>query len=326
MAEILSQKEIDALLNSLSAGEIDVKKETQPEKKIKLHNFKSPNKFAKDHLTTLRLVYENYARMITSFLSGYLRTAVQVEVVSVQELSYFEFTNSIPDPVVLAVVDFSPLKGSIIFEVSPGIAFVLIDRILGGKCVPLEKVRNFTDIELAILERIVNQMLERMREPWENIISIRPRLEKIETNSQFVQFINHNEMVAIVTLNAKIGDVDGMMNICIPHMVVEPIVSKLSTRLWFSIVEEKITEEKKKEIEKKIQNTKVPVRAILGSTTITVNDFLNLQCGDVIPLEKDVESDIEILVGDILKFYAKPGVKKNRLSFKITQVVRKEDE
>jgi len=326
MGDILSQKEIDDLINSFNAGEIDVKQELSQEKKVRVHNFKNPNKFAKDHLTTLRFIYENYARIITSFLSGYLRTGIQVELTSVQELSYFEFTNSLPDPVVLAIADFSPLKGSIIYEMAPNIVFAIIDRILGGKCEMIEKVRNFTDIEIAILDRVLNQLLDKMREPWETIMPLRLRMEKIGTNAQFIQFINYNEMVAIVTLNAKINDVEGMINICIPYMLLEPILPKLNTRLWFSSVEKETTDESKSAIEKKIQDTQIPVRAILGYSTITVRDFLEIQVGDVITLDNDVNGDIDILVGDILKFHAKPGVRKSRLSFKITQVVRKEEE
>ena len=326
MGEILSQKEIDELINSLSSGEIDVKEiQSSNEKKVKEYNFHSPSKFAKDHLRTLNFIHENYARMVTNFLTGYLRTSVQVDVEHVQALSFFEFTNSIPDPAVLAKVDFSPLKGSIILEISPNIVFAIIDRILGGKCAPIEKVRNFTEIEMAIIERVVIQLIGFMREAWENIIPLKPgMLEKIETNAQFIQYKNPNEMVAIVTLSSKIGDVEDMINICIPYMVVEPIMPKLTTRLWFSVVEAVATKESRENIEKKLEKSKVPIKAILGKTSITVGDFIDLQCGDVIPLDVSVNSDVNILVGNILKFRGKPGLKKNKISVKITEIVKKD--
>ena len=328
MGDILSQNEIDELLKALNTGEIDVQQmqTTTQEKKVKNHDFKRPPKFAKEHLNTLKVINDTYARLITSFLSGYLRALVQVDVVSVEAISYYEFNNSISNPVILAMVDFTPLSGSIIFEIGPQIAFALVDRILGGRGNMLDKLRGFTEIELAIVERIIIQMLNLMREPWENVIAIRPRLEKIETNAQFAQIISPNEMVALVTLNARVGDVEGMINICIPHMVVEPIVSKLSTRFWFSTVEKEATRETKESIEIKIENTKVPLTAILGKTTISVNDFIELMPGDVLPLDTSVNGDLEVLVGDLLKFYAKPGVKKNKVSIKVTQVIRREDE
>lgn len=328
MGDILSQNEIDELLKALNTGEIDVHQmqTSTQEKKIKNHDFKRPSKFAKDHLRTLHIINENYSRLVTNFLSGYLRTLVQVDVVSVEPLQYLEFTNSISNPVILAVVDFTPLNGQIILEMSPNVAYALIDRILGGRGSSIEKIRSFTEIELAIIERIVIQVLNLMREPWENVIAIRPRLEKIETNAQFAQIISPNEIVALVTLSARVGEVEGMINICIPHMVVEPIISKLSTRLWFSNIEKEPTRETKEAIETKIQTTKVPVRAILGRTTISVSEFIELQPGDVIPLDTSVNGDLEILVGDLLKFYGTPGVKKNRIAVRVSEVVRREDE
>lgn len=328
MGDILSQNEIDELLKALNTGEIDVQHMTAKteEKKVRNHDFRRPSKFAKDHMKTLNIIHDNYARLLTNFLSGYLRTLVQVEVISVEAIAYYEFNNSISNPAVLAIVDFSPLSGSIIFEMAPPIAYALIDRILGGKGYPMDKIREFTEVELAIVERIIVQVLNLMREPWENVIAIRPRLEKIETNAQFAQIISANEMVALITLGAKIGEVEGMINICIPHMVVEPIVSKLSTKFWFSNSEKEKLSENKETIGIKIENTKVPVRAVLGRATILVNDFLELQPGDVIPLDTSVSGKLEILIGDLLKFYGTPGVKKNRVAIKVNEVVRGEEE
>lgn len=328
MGDILSQNEIDELLKALNTGEIDVQKmqSTTQEKKIRSHDFRRPSKFAKDQLKTLNMIHDNYARLVTNFLTGYLRTLVQVDVISVEPLAYNDFSNSISNPAILAIIDFSPLTGTVVFEVAPHIAYSLVDRILGGKGESMEKMREFTEIELAIIERIIIQMLNLLREPWDNVISIRPRLERIETNAQFAQIISPNEMVALITLSARVGDVEGMINICIPHIVVEPIVSKLSTRFWFSSIEKEATREAKQGIEKGIESTEVPVRAILGKTTISVNEFLELQPGDVLQLESNVNEDLEVLVGELLKFRAKPGVRKNKVALKVTQVLKKEDE
>ena len=328
MGDILSQNEIDDLLKALSTGELDAQQiqTTTQEKKVKSHDFKRASKFAKDHIKTLNIIHDNYARLVTNFLTGYLRTLVQVDVVTVEALPYSDFSNSVSNPVILAIIDFTPLSGSVILEIEPHIAYALVDRILGGKGSSMEKVREFTEIELAIIERIIIQILNLMREPWENVISIRPRLDKIETNAQFAQIVAQNETVALITLSAKVGDVDGMINICIPHMVVEPIASKLSTRFWFSNIQKEATPEMKDSIEAKIQSTKVPLKAILGRTTISVNDFIELQPGDVLSLDANINEDMEVEVGDLLKFYAKPGVKKNKVAIKITNVIKKEDE
>lgn len=330
MGDILSQNEIDDLLKALNSGEIDVQEintSAQIEKKIKVHDFRRPSKFAKDHLKTLNIIFENYARLLNNYLSGYLRTLVQVEVLSVEPLTFYEFNNSISNPAVLAIVDFSPLSGSIIYEMSPNIAFAIIDRILGGKGAGIDRVRGFTEVELVLVERIASNMVNLMKEPWETITPIRPRLEKIETNVQFAQLISPNEIIALITLSTRVGDTEGMINICIPHLVVEPIVSKLSTRFWFSMIEKESSDETKESIKMKIEKTFVPIRAILGNTQITVMDFLELRVGDVLPLDKNINADIEIHLGNLIKFHGKPGVKKNKVSVKITDVIlREEDE
>jgi len=323
LGDILSQNEIDDLLKALNTGELDVKQiqTSSHEKKIRVHDFRRPSKFAKDQLKTLNIIYESYARLVTNFLSGYLRTLVQIDVISVEPLAYYEFNNSISNPVILAIVDFTPLNGSIIFEIAPNIVFALVDRILGGRGTGVDKVRGFTEIELAIIERIIIQILNLMREPWENVVSIRPRLEKIETNAQFAQVISPNEMVALVTLSAKVVDVEGMINICIPHMVVEPIVSKLSTKFWFSSIEREITSQTQDIIEERIQNTPIPIKVILGSTTVTVSDIVNLQKGDVVPLDQEIDEQVKVFVGDIHKFNGVPGVKRNKVSIKVSEVI-----
>lgn len=328
MGEVLSQSEIDELLKALNTGEIDVNqiKTTENEKKIRDYDFRRPNKFAKDHLRTLNIIHEDYARYITNYLTAYLRSRVNIEVLSVEEVSYYEFSNSISNPSILSIVEFIPLNGFILLEMNPSIAFAVIDRILGGRGIGIEKVRGFTEIELAIIERIVNQMLGLMREPWENVVSVKPRLDRIETNSQFAQIISPNEMIALVTLDAQVGDIKGMMNICIPHLIVEPVLPKLSTKYWFTSMEKEMSHETIKNIERKIEYTSIPLKAILGKTNITVEDFLELQKDDVILLDTPVGSDIKVMVGNMHKFNGIPGVRKNRMSIKITEIVRKEED
>ena len=328
MSEVLSQNEIDALLKALSTGEVDVEeiKDEGLEKKIRNYDFKSPKKLAKDQLRTLQIIHENFSRMLNTFLSGYLRSFIQTEVLSVEELSYYEFNNSIANPAVLAIANFTPLAGQIVIDVSPSIAFTFIDRILGGNGKSADEKRSFTEIELTLIKKLMKQVLELLIDPWENVIELDPKLDKIETNSQFIQIVSPNETVALVTLSLRIGDVEGMMNICIPHIVIEPILEKLSTRFWFSNINKTITENDKYMLKKRVEKSKVAVSAVLGGTRITVRDFLELQKGDVIMLDNLVNNEIEIQVGDKQKYYGIPGVNKNKLAIKITRIDKKGDE
>lgn len=328
MSDVLSQNEIDDLLQALSAGEVDVKEfqEETKEKKVKKYDFRRPDKFAKDQLRTLQIIHENFSRLLNTFLSGYLRTIINVEVLSVEQLTYYEFSNSISDPAILGIINFKPLNGQIIMDISTDIAFTMIERVLGGSGGTLKELRGFTEIELTLLKRLLVKINKLLIESWENIIELNPSLEKIETNSQFAQIVSPNETIALVTLNVRIGEVEGMINMCIPHYVLEPIIPKLSTRLWYSNTNKEVTSEEKNAIKIGLEKTYVNIRAVIGSAKITVGDFLNLQIGDVIQLDTKVNEDIKVIVGNQKKFTAKPGVKKKKVAIKISEFIQEGDD
>ncbi len=328
MSDILSQNEIDALLKALSTGEVDVEeiKEDKQEKKVRSYDFKSPKKLAKDQLRTLQIIHENFSRILNTFLSGYLRSYIHTEVLNVEELSYYEYNNSIVNPAVLTVFNPYPLTGQIVLEISPSIAFTFIDRILGGQGRSFEEKRTFTEIETTLVKKLMKQILDLMIDPWENVIELEPKLDKIETNSQFIQIVSPNETVALITLSLKIGDVEGMMNVCIPHIVIEPILEKLSTKFWFSSISKSVTDSDKMILKKRVEKSHVNISALLGGTRLTVKDFLELQKGDVIMLDNLVKEEIEVLVGDKQKYYGLPGTSKNKLAIRITRIDKKGDE
>jgi flagellar motor switch protein FliM len=255
VSEVLSQNEIDALLSALNSGEISVSEieEVKEERKVREYNFKLPNKFAKDHTRTLQIMHENFARLLQTYLSGFLRALVQIEVISVDQLTYNEFSNSMPNPSVLGIVDFAPLSGSIIIQMAPNTAFAMIERVLGGTGNAYERARGFTEIEITLMDKILSQMISYLRDPWKNVIDLKPKLKKIETNPQFTQIMSPNETVALITLNTKVGNIDGMIHICIPHLVIEPVIPKLSTKFWFSGISKEISSNELKIIEKKIE-------------------------------------------------------------------------
>lgn len=328
MTEVLSQVEIDALLNALNAGELDVKeiKEEKKETKIRNYDFKIPNKFAKDQLRTLQMIHDNFSRLLQTYLSGYLRSLVQVEVISVDQLTYYEFSNSMPNPSTLAVIDFAPLTGSILIEFNHSISFTMIDRILGGIGQAYEKNRVFTEIELTIIEKIINQILTLYKDPWKNVAELKPKLKNIETNTQFAQIMSPNETIALVTLDIKIGNVEGAMHICIPHIVIEPIITKLSTRFWFSGLTKETSINDIKNLEKRIEQTYLPLNVVLGRSVLSVKDILNLQKGDVITLDRSINSELEVYIGSKVKFYCYPGLKKNKVAVKVTRIEKRGDE
>ncbi len=235
MGEVLSQSEIDNLLAALSTGELDVDQMQETgDKQVKDYDFKRPAKFSKEHLRTLEIIYEHYGRLLSTNLPVYLRKNIQVSVSSSETVTFSEFTNSLSNPVILGIVDFQPLNGDIIIELASNLGFAMIDRMLGGQGQPLDKARDFSEIEMIILEKLMVVCMQLMREPWKNVIDINPVMERIETNAQFAQVIAPSDMIAIVTMNVKIGDVEGHMNVCLPFFTLEDVMDKLNTKYWFS--------------------------------------------------------------------------------------------
>ena len=325
MGDTLSQAEIDSLLNALSTGEINPDELNDvDERVVKNYDFARPSKFSKDHLRTLEIIFENYGRLLSTNLPAYLRKNVQVEVMNAEANTYSEFSNALSNPVLLGVVNFAPLEGNIILELADNIGFAIVDRMLGGTGTPLDKSRDFTEIELVILERIIEVCTNLLVDPWESVVAVEPRLERIETNSQFAQFISPSEMTAIVTMNIKIGDTEGLMNICIPFSCVEPVIDKLNTKYWYSAMKDDASGMYKDAIETIIDRAKIPVRAMLGRSTISVNDFANIQLGDIIKLDTKVDDELNVYVGNIKKFTALPGSSADSYAVRVTSVIKEE--
>ena len=325
MSDVLSQNEIDNLLSALSSGEFNpADTEAVDERQVKDYDFARPSKFSKEHLRTLVFIFEHYARLLSTNLPVYLRKNVQVEVMHSEAATYQEFSNSLSNPVLLGVVNFAPLEGNIILEMATGLGYAIVDRMLGGEGVPLSKPRDFTEIELSIIESIMVVCTNLLIEPWQSVQKIEPMLERVETNSQFAQIISPSEMIAIVTINIKIGDVEGLMNVCLPYLTLEDIMDKLNTKYWYSTMQDKDEQQYVDAIETLISKAPIPMKAVLGNSTISVSDFSGLQVGDIIRLDTKVNQELDVFVGNIKKFTALPGSSGDKYAVRITSVVREE--
>ena len=327
MSDVLSQSEIDNLLQSLSNGDVDIEEmKKSSENVVKDYDFARPSKFSKEHLRTLEIIFEHYGRLLSTNLPIYLRKNIQVEVMNSEAVTYMEFTNALSNPVLLGIVDFSPLQGSIIIEMASKLGYAFVDRMLGGEGNPLDKTRDFTEIELLIIERIMTNCVELLREPWENVLDVYPRLERIETNSQFAQIISPTEMIAIVTLNIKMGETEGLMNICLPYLTLEPVMDKLNTKFWYSNMQEKTDENFTDDIEVLIRKADIPITAVLGNSQINVSDFAALQVGDIIRLDTKVDDELDVYVGNMKKFTALPGSYGNDYAVRVTSIIREDED
>ena len=330
MTDVLSQDEIDQLLNAINTGQPDNDdyKAVSDTRKIKIYDFKRPDKFSKEQIRTVQIMHETFARITTTSLSAQLRSLVHVHVATVDQLTYEEFIRSIPTPTTLAVINMDPLKGNAVLEIDPAITFSMIDRLFGGTGVVTgNKSRDLTDIEQSVMEGIIVRILANMREAWTQVIDLRPRLGQIETNPQFAQIVPPTEMVVLVTLETKVSEEEGMINFCIPYLTIEPIISKLSSQFWFSSVRRSSTTQYLGTLKEKISTVDMDVVAEIGSINVPIRDVLSLRAGDVVKLSNTkVNDQLTLNIGDKKKYYCQPGLVGKKMAVQVTGKLEEDDE
>lgn len=328
MSEILSQSEIDELLAALASGS-DAAKESEPDEagegEVRPYNFRTANKFSKEQIRMLHFIYENFGGRLGTALSGTLRAVCDAEVVSVEEQTFGEYNNSLPSPAFLSIFQMPPLAGSCLMELSSTISYEIITRLFGGKGqYEPEPNKAFTEIEIAILNRVVQQMLGVMDESWSRITPTRTLLERTETSSQFAQIVASNEPIVIITMNLKIGETSDIVNICIPHLAIQPIAKKLATATWYNDQSTRFeaADVEQLDINPRINNTLVTLSARFHDTEATVQDVIGMQEGDVIRVDHPTSEDLIIMVEHIPKFKGKIGVQGKHMAVKITEILK----
>ncbi|MDX8046946.1 flagellar motor switch protein FliM [Gracilibacillus sp. S3-1-1] len=323
--EILSQNEIDALLSALSSGEMDANQliEEEKDKRVKVYDFKRALRFSKDQIRSISRIHDNFARLLSTYFSGQLRTYVHIGVASVDQIPYEEFIRSIPTKTILNVYSVAPLDGRIIFEFNPNIAYAMLDRMLGGTGSSVNKIDNLTEIETSLMSQLFENALDNLQEAWSSVTDINPILEDFEVNPQFLQLVSPNETVVVVSLDTTIGDSSGMINICIPHVVLEPIIPKLSVHYWMQ--QEKTKERKPEEyqmIAENIKQSDMDMTVLLGETSITLEEFLFLDKDDTIVLDRSIDQPLVLQVDQEPKFLVQPGKKKHKMAVQVLEEIK----
>lgn len=320
MSEVLSQAEIDALLSALTSGEVKAEDimDHEPSRKIREYDFRRAMRFSKEHLRIIHRIHEHLARLMTTHLSGQLRSVVQIQVETVDQVPYEEFVRSMPALTVIQVMDFVPLKGKVAVEINPQIIFAILDRLMGGMIRGPYKERELTEIELALLNRVLRLMPDFMSEAWRNVAELEPELVSLESNPQFLQLTTPNETVLVVTLSARVGSVSGLLNICIPHITIEPLMPRLSTQYFMG--RNSVREVPTGDIElisRQVQEAVVDVVVQLGATQATVQELMSLEQGDIVPLDTRAGSPIAVFVDEVPTFMGSLGKSKQRYAVKI---------
>jgi flagellar motor switch protein FliM len=325
MPEVLTQSQIDALLDEL-AGQPENATLLTEEKKIRPYNFRNPKKLSKDQQKVLRSMGEVFARHLASYLAGLTRTYCEVFVVSLEEHPYMEYNNALPDMQVTGVLEANILKSPMLLDISNSLTFALIERMFGGVIADREPPeREFTDIEVTLMERIMRRVTAMFEEAWTFWPDISIGVRQIETNTRFIKAIGMDDMVTTLVLSISLNQVKGTITCCMPCMEVLPLLET-------AVIEqsgishqpddeaEAAASESRGALLQKLQDATAEVCGVLGSTTMSMREVLDLQAGDVIRLDQSVGSPVTITVNGKNWFFRLAGTKKNKMALRINRL------
>lgn len=329
MAEVLTQEEINALLSQFSSAEEEV---SQPQEvspagaHYRVYDFKRPNRFSREQLRTIHMLHETFARYLSTTLSAHLRASVKVTLNDVQQRIYDEYLAMLKPPAVMYTFTPEPLDGQAIIEFNPYIMFIMIDRLMGGPGRVRGKVRELTEIEENLVRAMVFRAMEDLREAWDPMVKFKPDIGRYESNPTFAQIVSPNDTVVLISFDVRVGEASGSMSICIPHSTLQPVLQRLSAQHWYQKGNRINPEKTAGAVAASLEWVRVPVVALLGQTTITVEEMLGLEVGDVLRLDDRASGLLTVVVGRNPKFRAIPGLVSKNHAVQVVSLVDENEE
>ena len=329
MDKALSQREIDKLLSSISGGPgIEAKRDEATESgDCRAYDFRTANKFSKEQIRTLNNIFENYAFLFLTRLTGTLRTLCDAKVISIEEVTFSEFNNSMLSPSIIAIIDVQPFRGSILLAMAPALAYAIISRLFGGAANYVEATKKFTEIELTMLKNVINQMTDMFMESWDKVAKLDAKLQRIETSPQFTQIVDVNEPSVVITFNIKVDSVEDMIAFCIPHFAIQPLLKRLNTTFWtIGTTRLKNTQSQEAIISKSLLESKITIKAVFDSFQVPMQDLLLLKKGDVICMDHNINAYLTLVLEQIPKFKGVIGISNQKQVMQIAEIMKEREE
>ncbi|HQU19333.1 MAG TPA: flagellar motor switch protein FliM [Fimbriimonadaceae bacterium] len=335
MSEILSQEEIASLLNAAeqASDEMPAPQQAEPNASrasglrsrtrapiaYELYDFRRPDKFSKEQLRTLQMLHETFARLAGSSLSAYLRTPVNIDLISIEQVPFEEYLRSISQSV-FNILSLPPLSGQAVLELEFGIAFTMVDRMLGGPGRAISR-SVLTDVERPLVRQLVERLFAGLKSAWEGVVVADPTIEGMETSAQFVQIAPPNDIVVTILFEVRIGDQRGAMSLCIPYLLLKPITTKLSAQKWFATGPRRANHSTRNQITSHISSARVECAIRLGEARMRTREVLGLKVGDIVRLDQGATDPVCLYVGNVPKFEGRPALQGSKLVFAISHPV-----
>ncbi len=325
MADVLSQSEVESLLSALDPGiQVREKRADDPNTQISIYDFKRPERVSKEQMRGFQALHEGFGREFGAALSGMLRTIIEVKLISVDQLTYSEFVYSLENPSCFNLLTADPLEGHIILDLNPSIVFPIIDRLLGGGRESTQKLPNrpLTEIEVRLAKRITSLAIDALKNAWARICELNPKVSQVESNPQLVQIVPPNEVIVLISFEITMGEMRGIMNLCIPFNTIEPLAGKFSSNAWSTYTQKQTDVRQSLNLEAGVSGAKVELVVRLAETNLTSQDLLNMAVGDVIPTETEQTSPLQVFIEGVPKYFAFPGSYKGHTAIRIGGSIR----
>ncbi len=329
MAEVLSQSEVESLLTALEPSASSAPKPVAQQRssygnQISVYDFKRPERVSKDQMRAFQALHEGFSREFGASLSGLLRSIVEVKLISVDQLTYSEFVFSLENPTCFNLLESKGLEGHLILDLNPSIVFPILDRLLGGGKTAGQSMpgRPITEIEQKLITRITELAMRSLENAWQNICDLKLRIAQIESNPQLVQIVPPNEVTVLISFEIMLGEIRGIVNLCIPFNTIEPLAGKLSSDSWTTYTKKTLDKTQRAFLETGLQVAKVELVVSMASTELRAGELINLNVGDVIVTERDQAHGVEVHVEGRPVFTAKPGTWKGRKAVEITGKIK----
>jgi len=322
--EVLSQEEIEQLLDAINAGTVNTKVDKSTDTvKIKIFDFKRPDRFTRAHIAALNIIHDELCTELTNFLSGYLKGNVLVKVASIDQLTYDEFIRCIPQSTFLSVINLHPLQGSALVEIDPSSYKPMLDMLFGGYGDGTRYKAELTNLENFVLEKLIVRSFDGIRDSWKSIIEFTPELAATENSPQNVKITPPGEMVILVTCECKVNDVEGMINICYPYPVIAPIRSKIKST-YYNLGVQAMNKPAKPEAPQTVMDqATIPVSVMLGETSLTLEDIKRMGEGSILELDKTVDQLMDIYAGGVIIARGEVVTIDDNFGIRITEVGEK---
>lgn len=325
--DLLSQNEIDSLFAELTrSGEAETGATQERFRSVRPYDFRHPSKLSKDQLRTLQMIYEGFARLTSSNLSGLLRSQVHVALVSIEQSVFDDYVRALPQRTLLNLATAEPLPGTFVFEYDTGTAMLIVDRLLGGVGKVPAQERAVTDIEEVLLQSIASVFLDALSEVWAHIAPLEAKLQRLEYSPRFLQIAPQNEPVLLLLFDLRIHERQTTISMCIPYSVIEPIASELTVQTLFQSAQREVSETESAEVQMRLQRVTVPLAALLGTTQLPVATVNDVQVGDVIRLDGLASDPLVLTVNKKPTYVARPGLVRQGIAAQILGILHDGEE